>query len=414
MEKQLAKSPKVKEKSDFSRIHIAPHSASDVADQQSVGLVILSPEEPHTSGEKESPAMEKAASILDSRGAGPRLNKNMIVFAAVDATRLQELEDAVRSWMAWRNILNDIESGKIEVTTGQLSSASSEKEDAYSQIQARIPETYKWLLVPEQYDPKSAVTIEEYSIRGDKAIAQKAVEYLHNKELLIPIMDGPRLRLEIDQVPLWSKNNTVSYDALTEYFSRYIYLPRVASPDTIRHAIEDGVSSLTWNTNTFAVASGYDNHKGRFIDLHAGEQINLSSMEKAMLVQPKIAQEQVELEEKERRNTQLKGSVNQYSSSNETVLGVGEAEKDYSTENYTEVSKKRFYGSVALNPHAPSGQMGTIAEEILTHLLTSGAKVKVHLEIEAESEDGFSDETVNTVMENAQTLGFEQKGFEEG
>ena len=415
LEKQLLKSPKVKEKSDFSRIHIAPHSASEVADQQSVGLVILSPEEPHTAKDAHSPAMLKAAALLDSRGSGPRLNKNMIVFVAADEARLQDLEAAVRSWMAWGDILHDAELGKIEVTTGQLSSARSEKDEAYSQIQARIPETYRWLLIPEQADPKSPVTIEEYPIRGDKAIAQKAAEYMHRIKQLIPVMDGPRLKLEIDQVPLWSKNNTVSLDALAEYFSRYIYLPRIASRETLVHAVEDGVSSLTWNPHTFALASGYDPDKERFTDLHAGEQIRLSSMEKVLILQPQIGQGQVdsEIESNEEDSFGGEGAVEDEKTKTGTDGGSGSGGLQRPVKPAEAAAKKRFYGTVDLNPHAPSGKMGTIAEEVLAHLAADGARVKVHLEIEAESAEGFSEETVNTVLENTRTLGFEQKGFEQ-
>jgi hypothetical protein len=412
LEKQLAKSPKAKEKSDFSRIHISPHSASEVGDQQQVGLVILSPEEHHTAGQKNSPAVTRATSLLDSRGTGPRLNKNMLVFAAADQTRLKDLEEAVRSWIAWGDILHDAEQGKIEVTTGQMNSARSEKEEAFHQIQARIPETYRWLLIPEQQDPQSQITIEEYTIKGDKAIAQKAAEYMHRIEQLIPVMDGPRLRLEIDQIPLW-KNNTVSLNALVEYFSRYVYLPRIASRDTIIHAIEDGVSNITWNADTFAIASGYNKETGKFSNLKAGEQINVASMPEALLVQPKIAQDQIDKEKAEKKIESAAGEGEE-SEQNETGTGKSTSTKNEKVGVKPEqTKKKRFYGTVDLDPFAPSGKMGTIVEELLVHLTTSNASVKVHLEIEADSTEGFSEETINTVMENAQTLGFEQKGFEE-
>ena len=42
-----------------------------------------------------------------------------------------------------------------------------------------------------------------------------------------------------------------------------------------------------------------------------------------------------------------------------------------------------------------------------------GADVEVTIEINAEVKDGFPDSVVHTVTENANTLNFDQHGFEE-
>jgi hypothetical protein len=53
-------------------------------------------------------------------------------------------------------------------------------------------------------------------------------------------------------------------------------------------------------------------------------------------------------------------------------------------------------------------------EEVIQHLTTaSGASVKVSLEVEAESADGFTQQTVRTVSENCRTLKVKDSGFEE-
>ena len=48
-----------------------------------------------------------AKSILESRGNSPRLYKNSLVFLAVDKTRLQDLDEAVRRYLAWESILDE-------------------------------------------------------------------------------------------------------------------------------------------------------------------------------------------------------------------------------------------------------------------------------------------------------------------
>jgi hypothetical protein len=42
-----------------------------------------------------------------------------------------------------------------------------------------------------------------------------------------------------------------------------------------------------------------------------------------------------------------------------------------------------------------------------------GAKVKVSLEVEAEADDGFTQQTVRTISENCRTLRVRDSGFEE-
>ena len=55
-----------------------------------VRLVVLAPRATHSAGDKNSPAVALAGRILAQREAGPRLNRNMLVFAAAAANRLGE------------------------------------------------------------------------------------------------------------------------------------------------------------------------------------------------------------------------------------------------------------------------------------------------------------------------------------
>ena len=74
---------------------------------------------------------------------------------------------------------------------------------------------------------------------------------------------------------------------------------------------------------------------------------------------------------------------------------------------------RRFYASVHLDPLRMGRDAGQIAEAIVQHLATAlGSNVEVRLEIDAVIPEGASDDLVRTVTENAQTLKFEQHGFE--
>ena len=60
-------------------------------DDPSVRLVILGVDHAYIKGGA-SPAEAAAQALLDSRGTGPRLCRNAVVFLAPDQTRLQDLE----------------------------------------------------------------------------------------------------------------------------------------------------------------------------------------------------------------------------------------------------------------------------------------------------------------------------------
>ena len=54
-----------------------------------------------------------------------------------------------------------------------------------------------------------------------------------------------------------------------------------------------------------------------------------------------------------------------------------------------------------------------IADEVIAQLREPGTNLVVKIEIEATDASGFDDSKVRTVSENANTLKFDQSGFEE-
>ena len=85
---------------DFRRVHPIPGSSADVPDDLDARLVVLSVDQPY-SKEPNSDAETAAKAIFESRGTTPRLFRNTLVFLAADKTRLQDLDEAVRKFLAW-------------------------------------------------------------------------------------------------------------------------------------------------------------------------------------------------------------------------------------------------------------------------------------------------------------------------
>src|SRR5262249_26092584 len=149
-----------------------PGSSADVPDDLDARLVVLGVD--HAYGREPDSAAETAAkAILETRGSMPRLYRNAPVFLAADKTRLQDLDEAVRTYPAWASILS--EKDLLDLSPHQVRQAETQKATADSTVTARLPETYQWLLVPTQGNPQSAA-VEWQAIRlsGQEALAARA------------------------------------------------------------------------------------------------------------------------------------------------------------------------------------------------------------------------------------------------
>jgi predicted AAA+ superfamily ATPase len=253
---------------EFSKVH-ACVTSGDVVDDREARLVVLGPEFPHTKNQDGSLARQEAQAMLDMRGSSPRNFRNAIVFLAADATRLKELLQAVRQYLAWTSIWNERE--QLNLDNFQTKQAETKCRNADETVKARIPEAYQWLLVPSQPDPKAQPEWIEIRQQGQESLAKRASKKLANEELLLTQLGGTRLRLELDRVPLW-RGNHVSVKQLVDDFATYLYLPRLQSPDVLIAAIRDGLNRLTWQSDSFAYAEGWD-EKGQEVRRPPGRHV---------------------------------------------------------------------------------------------------------------------------------------------
>ena len=175
---------------DFNKVHILPPSSHDVQDDQDASLVVLGPTYPHArEGGSGSRAITAAKAMLESRGNTPRLFRNTLVFLAADDTRLQDLEDGVRRYLAWQSILDDKE--PLDLPPHQVRQAESQRTAAEGAVAARIGETYQWLLVPVQTTPQANVEWQAIRLAGQGPLAERASKMMRNDELLVTTFAGP-------------------------------------------------------------------------------------------------------------------------------------------------------------------------------------------------------------------------------
>jgi len=393
---------------DFNRIHPMPQSGADVPDDLDGRLVVLGVDHPY-SREPESLAIAATKAIFESRGNTPRLYRNTLVFLAADKTRLQDLDEATRKYLAWESIL--AEKLQLDLTPNQVKQAETQKSAADGTVTARLPETYQWLLVPVQPTPQSAIEWQAMRLTGHDALATRASKKLKNDDLLITTLAGSILKMWLDKIPLW-RGNHVLVRQLVEDFSKYPYLPRLKNPSVLIDAIREGVSFLTWTLDGFAFADNFDESAGRYQGLRGGKIVPLADADApGMLVKPEVAQQQLSAE---RVDAPGAGPIVPGGDGRPKAGPEGGAIAPPTPPGEPEDNApKRFHGTVVLDTARVGRDASRIAEEVIGHLSSLvGAKLTITLEVEAEIPEGAPDHVVRTVTENSRVLKFESMGFE--
>lgn len=397
-----------RERGYFAAVHAVPQSSSDVPDEDTVRLVILGPEYIHVRRGTITPAQQEATKILHTRGSAPRLYQNMLVFLAPDQSRLVDLEEAIRSYMAWKSIHE--EEARLNLDEFQRHQARSRHEDAERTVNARILETFIWLLSPLQADPANAssLVLEERRLQGQEPLAVQASRRLVNDAYLYREFGGLPLRMELDKFNLWGTGDHISLSQLWEYFARYPYLSRLRDEHVLMEAVQNGTAQITWG-ELFAYADSFNADKNEYTGLTVGQRIQSRLSGQGLLVRPEVAQRQ--LEQQSKVEVKGNGDGDQPEPGPEPQPGPGPVQPGPTPA--TKVTKY-FSGSVELNPLSVASDASKIAEAIIQHLAgLPGAQVSVRLEIQANVPSGVSEQVRRTVAENANTLKFRNHHFEE-
>lgn len=399
----------VRQAGDFRRVHPLPLSSQDVPDETDACLVVLSIDHPYTK-DPSSAALVEAKSILEMRGNTPRLFRNALVFLAVDQSRLQDLDEAVRRFLAWDSIV--AESETLDLSPNQVKQAENQRTSADTAVTARLPEAYQWLLVPVQKSPQENIEWQAFRLSGQEGLAVRASKELRKRDLLLAVMAGSVLRMELDKVPLW-RGEHVAIKQLVDDFARYVYLPRLAESQVLLDGIADGLSLLTWEHDTFAYADSHDEVQGRYRGLRGGTRMILDSST-GLLVKPEAARRQMDAE-----------------APKEAPVGVGTVplapnggDADTPTRAVVATATvpalnvaarpNRFHASLTLDPTRVGRDAGRVADEVISHLSgLMNSNVTVTLEIQADIPGGVPEKVVRTVTENCRTLKFQNHGFEE-
>ena len=406
----IARLEKNRSRGDFAGVHICPQNTGDVPDDPTARLVILPPEYTHQRKDDDSQAKKAAENFLSQRSNAPRLNRNCLVFLAPDAKALQDLLSATAHYLAWTSILRDKKG--LNLDQFQLAQAESKQTEYDRTTMLRIAATWVHGLIPFQASPSSDTEWEHVKISTDGPLAESMSKKLIQAELLLPEMGGIRLRMALDRY-LWKDKNHVTIADLTEWFPRYLYLPRVSGRDTLLGAIQDGTSLLVAE-DAFAIAEAFDEPSGRYLGLRIGSGTSTLSPSTCIVKTPIArAQEEADSEKQQKGTPTAVASMTRDGSEESYDPRPADKGTEQVSPAWVSSDPTAFFGSVKLNEARVGRDAGRIADEVLSHLLSlPGAEVSVSMEIQVRVPEGIDKDLVRIVGENANALKFDHSQFE--
>jgi len=406
----------------FGGIHIFTGSG-DVPDDWALRLVVLPPDAAFSKS-GQSLALERATEILKKRGDQPRFKQNRLIFVAADYDSVSRLKDHVRSYLAWRSIVGDYKDNRIVLDNLMAKQAQASLEQAEETVRRMIRETYKWLLAPVQEARPgkglSEVMWEHFPLNpGAQNWSQEIERVLKENELLISEW-APIHLAKVLKDWFW-KDDAKDVPALTvwQQSCQQLYLPRLKDDTVFQNTMAAGAESREF----FGFAQGKED--GRYVGFSYGKRTSLIMDSSLLLIEPLTAAAYMEAlrasEEASRAKTAEAGTG---ASTATAPAGGGEtshvedsAKGGYQAGGATagQIVKKQFYGSIDLDPILAKKQFADLVDEVVQQFtLRPDVKVKIAIEIQAESATGFDDGLQRAVKENCNVLKFKNAEFETG
>lgn len=373
---------KWKERGAFQAVHICPKFSSDVPDEQTARLVILSPKYFYGS------AFDATQEILENRGTIPRRWKNMLVFMSADEEKLRVLKDVVRDFLAWSEVLKEMRTYNLDIL--QKEDAENNLKTAKENFSMKLSQAYCKIFVPEKAEDGNLnrpLHILEIDCIKENNISAASEKIIHDEVLLLSL-GAITLKNSLDKF-IWRDDDSVKINQLWEYFATYYYLPRLLNENVLIDAVRKGVEK-----KIFAVAEDFQN--GEYTGLKFGEKIFDSIPTNYLLVKAEVAEKffKPEIE------------------TPPEIISPTPSPPDPTPKPEIKPLPKNFSMDVELDKVRYAREIKIFMEEIISHMMNlPDAETSIHLSIKIAIPEGVSDDVKDLVEANCSYLKIGKENF---
>lgn len=196
----------------------------------------------------------------------------------------------------------------------------------------------------------------------------------------------------------------------------YLYLPRLINDNVFKETISQGINSVDF----FAYAAGKD--EDRYLGFRFGDSGLVVIDNESVLIEREVAVEYRELtkpapppsaDETGTGSTSGGGTTVVPPVTGGTTMTGGTAGSGGTSPEPPVSVKNQFYGTINLDPVKAKMDFANIVDEVVQQFTSRlGVDVKISVEIESSSKEGFDEALQRTIKENCNVLRFSNAEFE--
>lgn len=388
----------IADRGHFDTVQVAPGSSADVPDEPGgVRAVVLGIAHPHM-GRDGSEALTEAKDILMQRGSTPRVYRNMLVFLAAEQRQLDNLKSAQRAALAWAEIVK--ETKRLNLTQSDSALAEAKAKEATETLKTRLKEAWCYLVYPVQESAQSDVEWMSAKVPAQDGLLARASKKLVSDQGIWPELGPDNLNRQLEKY-IWNGKSHLHLKDIWEYLNRYTYLPRVKNRSVLSMSVQAAVSGML--PGPFAYAERWDEAAGHYVGLAISKAPTAQVVIDAdsVIVKSDVAQEAWKKHEEKPASPSDGSPTTTPTQPDDPTTPAAKPE---------DAKPTRFSGTVFLSTDRPAAQMRQVIEGIIEQLTNeASADVTLRLEIEADLPNGIDKAKVRTLLENAATLGFDEK-----
>jgi len=400
----------------FSGVHIfTPHA--DIPDDIGNGprLVVMPPDQFKAYSKANAKmSFEAAKETLEHRGDQPRIHRNRILFLAADLNVVSRVIDQCRTYLAWGDIVTDIDDGRINLDTFQARQAKKEKETAHQILKQELMECYRYVLTPIQNGQRDTTfDVRKIGVASGSGIASTVEKLLCEEQSIIQKWSPVHLKNLMQSTYFTNGRTEVSLQKVWQDCCNYCQMPRLMNEEVFTRAVCEGVSKGDF----FGFAMGKEGNQYLGFE-YASNMFSLGIDQEALLIVKEAAEDYKAKHSpvsSETTGTSSDNGVNPPSSTATNVSSVSNSTSAMTgNAPASRVLHRHYFGTVELDPVSGTMQFAQLMSEVIGHFTAkTDVKVTLKLDIEAHSASAFDEATERTVKENGNTLNIQGEGFTE-
>ncbi len=397
----------------FAGIHVFPPS-TDVPDEYGNGprLVVLPPDAGYSRVDGKA-AQTVAEEILTKRGDQPRQKRNRLIFLAPDYDVVSRLKEAGRIFIAWQEIVSDIDEGKLNLDLFQAKQAKKNRDGAEQTLKQVVRDCYKWLLCPSEDFVGGKPQLRWEGVIVSSAATSLIAEIenkLKEEEWLVTDWSPVHLKNLLEKWYFRDGGKDVSALKVYQDCCHYLYMPRLLNDNVFKATLAKGLSTADY----FGFAAGRDGDKYLGFIFERDTMVTLDT--DALLIQQDAAiayREATKPVPQPQVPTASEGDKGGYAGTSPTTAAPTAPAAPGATVAPTAAVKKQFYGSINIDPVKAKMDFAQIYDEIVEQFTSRlGVEVRISIEIQANSTTGFDESLQRTIKENCNVLRFGEAEFE--